>query len=144
MKFQIEVKGKKMINCYKCKESGYMKRDCPNQKKQADEKCDDSSKFADVVQNDNSDCSDGVMLSVSTNQESSLGGSLYYVIFTNEFSKNIWVYFFKQKYEVFPKFKLWKAEVENQIGRKIKYLRSDNGTEYTDSQFQKFCEEHGI
>jgi len=52
--------------------------------------------------------------------------------------------FMKQKSEVFDKFKLWKAEVENQTGRKIKYLRSDNGTEYTDSQSQKFCEEHGI
>ena len=26
----------------------------------------------------------------------------------------------------------------------MKYLRSDNGTEYTDGKFQKFCEEHGI
>ena len=34
--------------------------------------------------------------------------------------------------------------MKNQTGRKIKYLRSDNGIEYTDSQFQKFCEEHGI
>ncbi|KAL0419201.1 UNVERIFIED_CONTAM: Retrovirus-related Pol polyprotein from transposon TNT 1-94 [Sesamum radiatum] len=49
-----------------------------------------------------------------------------------------------KKCEVFAKFKLWKAEVENQIGRKIKYLRSDNGIEYIDSQFQKFFEEHGI
>ncbi|KAL0298311.1 UNVERIFIED_CONTAM: Retrovirus-related Pol polyprotein from transposon TNT 1-94 [Sesamum radiatum] len=56
----------------------------------------------------------------------------------------VWVYVLKQKSEVFAKFKLWKAEVENQTGRKIKYLRSDNGTEYIDSQFQKFCEEHGI
>ncbi|KAK8600443.1 hypothetical protein V6N12_050297 [Hibiscus sabdariffa] len=31
-----------------------------------------------------------------------------------------------KKSEVFAKFKLWKAEVENQTGRKIKYLRSDN------------------
>ncbi|KAK4411836.1 Retrovirus-related Pol polyprotein from transposon TNT 1-94 [Sesamum angolense] len=44
----------------------------------------------------------------------------------------------------FAKFKLWKAEVENQTGRQIKYLRSENGTEYIDSQFQKFCEENGI
>ncbi|KAE8680998.1 hypothetical protein F3Y22_tig00111356pilonHSYRG00195 [Hibiscus syriacus] len=41
-------------------------------------------------------------------------------------------------------FKLWKAEVENQTGRKIKCLQSDNGTEYTDSQFLHFCKEHGI
>ncbi|KAL0371815.1 UNVERIFIED_CONTAM: hypothetical protein Scaly_0863100 [Sesamum calycinum] len=32
------------------------------------------------------------------------------------------------KSEVFAKVKLWKAEVDNQTGRKIKYLRSDNGT----------------
>ena len=50
----------------------------------------------------------------------------------------------KQKSEVFAKFKLWKAEVENQTGRKIKNLRSYNGTEYTNTQFKKFCEEHSI
>ncbi|KAK4385200.1 Retrovirus-related Pol polyprotein from transposon TNT 1-94 [Sesamum angolense] len=77
-------------------------------------------------------------------REQSLGGSLYYTTFINDFSRKVWVYVLKQKSEVFAKFKLWKAEVENQTGRKIKYLRSDNGTEYTDSQFQKFCEEHGI
>ncbi|KAL0426860.1 UNVERIFIED_CONTAM: Retrovirus-related Pol polyprotein from transposon TNT 1-94 [Sesamum latifolium] len=48
------------------------------------------------------------------------------------------------KSKVLAKFKLWKAEVDNQTGRKIKYLRSDNDTEYTYSQFQKFGEEHGI
>ena len=73
-----------------------------------------------------------------------MGGSQYYVTFTDDFSRKVWVYFLKQKSEVFAKFKLWKAEVENQTGRKIKYLRSDNGTEYTDSQFQKFCKKHGI
>uniref|UniRef100_A0A2N9IUP8 CCHC-type domain-containing protein n=1 Tax=Fagus sylvatica TaxID=28930 RepID=A0A2N9IUP8_FAGSY len=35
-------------------------------------------------------------------------------------------------------------EVENQTGRKIKCLRTDNGTEYKDGDFLKFCEEHGI
>ncbi|KAL4341068.1 hypothetical protein GQ457_08G007840 [Hibiscus cannabinus] len=77
-------------------------------------------------------------------RESSLGGSMYYVTFIDDFSKNVWVYFLKQKSEVFAKFKQWKAQVENQTGRKIKYLRSDNGTKYTDSQFQRFCEDHGI
>jgi len=65
-------------------------------------------------------------------RESSFGGPMYYVTFTDDFSRKVWVYFMKQKSEVFDKFKLWRAEVENQTGRKIKYLRSDNGTEYTD------------
>uniref|UniRef100_A0A2N9FRN5 CCHC-type domain-containing protein n=1 Tax=Fagus sylvatica TaxID=28930 RepID=A0A2N9FRN5_FAGSY len=54
-----------------------------------------------------------------------------------------WVYFLKNKSEAFAKFKIWKAEVENQTGRKIKCLRTDNGTEYRDGDFLKFCEEHG-
>ncbi|RVX19952.1 Retrovirus-related Pol polyprotein from transposon TNT 1-94 [Vitis vinifera] len=44
----------------------------------------------------------------------------------------------------FAKFKLWKTEVENQTMRKIKCLRSDNGTEYTDSKFTELCEQYGI
>ncbi|WCJ18000.1 Transposon Ty1-LR1 Gag-Pol polyprotein [Euphorbia peplus] len=77
-------------------------------------------------------------------KEPSMAGSVYYVTFTDDFSRKVWVYFLRQKSEVFAKFKLWKAEVENQTGRKIKYLRTDNGTEYTDSQFIKLCEENGI
>lgn len=74
----------------------------------------------------------------------SMGGSRYFVLFIDDFSKKVWVYFMKQKSEVFENFKVWKAEVENQTERKVKYLRSDNGTEYTDGKFQKFCAEHGI
>jgi len=68
-------------------------------------------------------------------KKSSLGRSMYYVTFSDDFSRKVWVYFLKQKFEVFDKFKLWKAKVENQTSRKIKYLRSNNGTEYTYSQF---------
>ncbi|KAE8683930.1 hypothetical protein F3Y22_tig00111166pilonHSYRG00365 [Hibiscus syriacus] len=206
---------KKTIHCYKCKEAGHMKRDCSKLKKQADEKHDDSSKSVNVVEDDNSDCSEGDMLSISTTQltdvgflildvlitsrqigngfrhtgrikmydgsvrtlsgvrhtsdlkknlislgtlykngfipkadedketiriikgaltvmkgkttagniyrllgstvvgpstTSSLGGSRYYVTFIDGFSWKVWVYFLKQKSDVFEKFKLWKAE----------------------------------
>ncbi len=39
---------------------------------------------------------------------------------------------------------MWKAEVENQTGMMIKYLRTDNGTEYRNGELLKFCQEHGI
>ncbi|KAF3637944.1 putative cytochrome 82A3-like [Capsicum annuum] len=61
---------------------------------------------------------------------SSLGGSRFYVTFINDFSRKVWVYFMKHKSDMFATFKRWKAEVENQIGLKIKCLRSDNEGEY--------------
>ncbi|KAE8681218.1 Indole-3-acetic acid inducible 11, putative isoform 1 [Hibiscus syriacus] len=66
--FQIQSRDKKTIHCYKCKEAGHMKRDCPKLKKQTDEKRDGSSKSVNVVEDDTSDCSEGDMLSISTTQ----------------------------------------------------------------------------
>ena len=55
-----------MIQCYKCKQSGHMKKNCPTWRKQNDEKRTDLSKSINVVQNEEFDDSDGDMLSVST------------------------------------------------------------------------------
>ncbi|GJW86483.1 retrovirus-related pol polyprotein from transposon TNT 1-94 [Tanacetum coccineum] len=40
-------------------------------------------------------------------------------------------------------FKSYKAEVENQLGKKIKILRSGRGGEYFTGMFDAFCEENG-
>ena len=61
----------------------------------------------------------------------SIGGSLYYVTFIDDFSRNTWMYLIKTKDEVFGKFQEFKAEVENLIDKKIKIIRTDNGGEYT-------------
>jgi transposase InsO family protein len=45
---------------------------------------------------------------------------------------------------VLAKFQEFKAQVENQTGRKIKILRLDNGGEYTSKEFNSFCIEAGI
>ena len=41
------------------------------------------------------------------------------------------------------RFKEWKALVENQIGKKLKVLRTDNGLEYY-KMFDEFCSREGI
>ena len=56
----------------------------------------------------------------------SLGKSMYYVSFIDEFLRNTWTYFLKKKSEVFDKFKEFKALVENQTKMKIKVLRTEN------------------
>jgi hypothetical protein len=72
------------------------------------------------------------------------GGAHYFVSFIDDFSRKVWVYFMKHKSEVFIIFKQWKAQVENQTGRRVKYLRSDNGLEYKDTAFLEFCKTKGI
>jgi transposase InsO family protein len=48
------------------------------------------------------------------------------------------------KDEVFSWFQEFRAQVENQTGKKIKVLRSDNGGEYTSNDFKDFCKEARI
>ena len=57
----------------------------------------------------------------------SLGKSMYYVSFIDEFSRYTWIYFLQKKYEVFDRFKEFKALVKNQTEKRIKVLRIDNG-----------------
>ncbi|GJT78342.1 pol polyprotein [Tanacetum coccineum] len=53
------------------------------------------------------------------------------------------MYVGKGKDEAINKFVLYKTEVENQLGRKIKVVRSDIGGEYV-SPFTKLCAKYGI
>ena len=55
-----------------------------------------------------------------------------------------YVYLLKSKDETLDYFKICKAEVENQLERKIKRIRPDRGGEYFPRLFDEFCEEHGI
>jgi hypothetical protein len=74
----------------------------------------------------------------------SLGGSLYYVTFIDDYSRKTWLYLLKSKDEVFSKFQEFKAEIENLTNKKIKTLRTDNGGEYTSREFVAFCKSAGI
>jgi transposase InsO family protein len=75
---------------------------------------------------------------------SSLGGSHYYVTFIDDATRKTWVYCIRQKSDVFDTFKKWKALVENEIGKCLKCLRSDNGGEYCSKEFDDYCSYHGI
>jgi hypothetical protein len=72
------------------------------------------------------------------------GGARYFLTFIDDFSRKTHVYFLKAKGEVFEKFKQYKALVENEIGHKIKVLRSDNGGEFVSKKFDAFLAECGI
>ena len=74
----------------------------------------------------------------------SMSQAKYALTFIDDFSRYYWVYFLKHKSEVFGLFKVFKALVENQSGRKLKVLISYNGGEYVKSVFIQYCVDVGI
>eukprot|EP00253_Pinus_taeda_P029009 PITA_29009 len=77
-------------------------------------------------------------------RESFPSGNQYFLTFIDDFTRKTWIYFLKNKNEVFEKFRNFKALVENQSGLHIKILKTDRGGEYISKEFLRFCRENGI
>ena len=74
----------------------------------------------------------------------SLSGGEYFVTFIDDKSRYTWTYVLKQKSQLFSKFGEWKSMVERLSGRKLMTLRSDNGGEYTSTEFDAYCKTEGV
>ena len=77
-------------------------------------------------------------------QTSTKAGNRYFLTFIDDCTRMCWVYFLRNKSEVFGIFKKFKSTVELQSGYKLKKLRSDRGGEYISVEFREFCEEIGM
>jgi transposase InsO family protein len=74
-------------------------------------------------------------------------------MFTDDYSRYGYIYPIKETSEALDKFKIFKAEEENQHNQKIKVVRSDHGGEYygrhtpygqAPGPFARFLQENGI
>ena len=74
----------------------------------------------------------------------SMGGCRFYVTFIDDHTRKVWVYFMKEKSEVFSHFQNFKVMVEKQTGHYVQCLRSDGGGEYFSNEFSSFLKKHGI
>jgi transposase InsO family protein len=72
------------------------------------------------------------------------GGQRYFMTLIDDASRYCYVYLLKTKDGALNCFKTYKAEVENQLEKKIKRFRSDRSGEYFSNEFDLFCAEHGI
>ena len=74
----------------------------------------------------------------------SLSGAEYFLTFIDNTTRYVWVYILKRKDEVFARFLEWKALAEKSTGRKLKVLRTDNGSEYTSAEFEAYMKKEGV
>jgi transposase InsO family protein len=69
---------------------------------------------------------------------------MYFITFTDDFSRKTWVYFLAEKSEAIEAFKRFKARVEKETEKDIQCLRTNRGGEYTSNEFANMCESNGI
>ena len=72
------------------------------------------------------------------------GSYEYFITFTNDYSRYGYVYLMRRKSEAFEKFKEFRAKVENQLGKRIKAIRSDRGGEYLLGNFKDYLTQNWI
>jgi hypothetical protein len=72
------------------------------------------------------------------------GGKGYFMTLIDDANRFCYVYLLKMKDEALNYFKIYKPEVETQLEKKIKRLRSNRGGEYFSNDFDLFYAEHGI
>lgn len=64
--------------------------------------------------------------------------------FVDDYSRYTRIFLLRSKDEAEEMFLKYKVQVENQLDKKIKRLRSDRGGEYGTVNLKVFCEKNGI
>jgi transposase InsO family protein len=62
----------------------------------------------------------------------------------DDYSRFTWVFFLQEKSQTQETLKRFLRWGQNEFGLRIKTIRSDNGTEFKNSQIEGFLEEEGI
>ena len=71
-------------------------------------------------------------------------GYEYFITFTNDYTRHGSLCLMHKKSNALDKFKEFKVESGNQLGKRLKALWYDWGGEYMSSEFVSFLKEHGI
>jgi transposase InsO family protein len=74
----------------------------------------------------------------------SIGGSKYCLVIVDDYSRFTWVFFLQEKSQTQETLKGFLRRAQNKFGLRIKKIRSDNRTEFKNSQIEGFLEDEGI
>jgi hypothetical protein len=74
----------------------------------------------------------------------SIDGSKYCLVIVDDYSRFTWVFFLQEKSQTQETLKGFLRQAQNEFGMRIIKIRSDNGTEFKNSQIEGFLEDEGI
>jgi transposase InsO family protein len=74
----------------------------------------------------------------------SIGESKYCLVIVDDYSRFTWVFFLQEKSQTQETLKGFLRRAQNEFGLRIKKIRSDNATEFKNSQIEGFLKEEGI
>jgi len=73
----------------------------------------------------------------------SFGGTKYFALFTDCFSRFSTIALLNNKGQLFDEFVKFKVRAERQLGGKVKVVRSDGGGENLSRNFREYLEKEG-
>ena len=100
-----------------------------------------------------SDLLEVIHIDISGPYTTTLCRNFYFITFIDDYSRYGYLYLIKEKAESLDKFKIFRTEVEKQLGKVMKVVRSDRGGEYYGKHgdagqrkgpFAKYLEDSGI
>jgi transposase InsO family protein len=74
----------------------------------------------------------------------SIGGNKYGLVIVDDISYFTWLFFLQDKSEAKGIMKKFIKRVQNEFEIKVKNVRSDNGSEFRNTQVEEFLDEEGI
>ena len=66
------------------------------------------------------------------------------MLLVDDYKRMTAAFFLRNNLEAFENFKIYKEMVENEMDSIIKFLRYDNGGEFSSKEFMDYCRNHGI
>jgi transposase InsO family protein len=73
-----------------------------------------------------------------------IGGNKYGLVIVDDYSRFTWVFFLQDKSETQEVLKKFLRRAQNEFNVKVKKIKSDNDTEFKNTQVEDFLDEEGI
>jgi transposase InsO family protein len=74
----------------------------------------------------------------------SIGGNKYGLVIIDDYSRFTWIFFLHDKSEIQEVLKKFLKRDQNEFDAKVKKIRSDNGSEFKNTQIEDYPDQEGI